>query len=677
MIKVFVCFRKQMDVDSLEKASIDGADVHLDHLNVKQEVPKKRLRLATLSFYGNYLEVDYLGQGTFGKVFSFHGPQGEKYAYKNYNDDVGRTPETSISYTTLREIAILRSISHPNIIGLLDVCLTEFNGHDELNLLMEAGQSTLHSFQIWRKEWPLKLHHVQAWYDTNLSFTRQLIGAVHFLHQHFIWHRDLKPANILLFNNKILRICDFGSAKTNAIPGGQPTPNMQTVCWRAPEIILMGEIYDNKIDVFALGVIIAELYINSTVFNVREEKDLLLRQLTILGGIDSQNWPSIKEIIKQRVGFDPQSVTDDWNRVFHGPNVPTPVPDDIKDLVRRMTIANPQKRASIEEAAQMPAVQLSAADLAAGSFDPGWSTTQIKKTIQSPKITRLRAPGLYLYLLEMSANLTRVVNYSVCKDLLDRYFTYCELLLDEDGTTSPKKRHTCSLSPSATETAEQGILLGAIICIASKLLDRVLVKIDSVVRALFALGLAGITASGQLLTLKDVEAQILEMEFAVLKIIEFDILPSCTTRELYKKIIPTVAFFGQLVKDIPENVDTVTTKADNTIGVDDAKLVVDPNRVWMRDSKNFSIYCSVACGILEAFLGNEMSTESIMNTVMYAGLSFAKIDAQSVFTDEQIEDAHSLLPKFKILLHSNLCFIGTEVNLLLAKVPVLAVFSEV
>mmetsp|Transcript_26845 Transcript_26845/g.36601 ORF Transcript_26845/g.36601 Transcript_26845/m.36601 type:complete len:88 (-) Transcript_26845:462-725(-) len=72
-------------------------------------------------------------------------------------------------------------------------------------------------------------------------------------------HRDLKPENLLSLDKKI-KIADFGLSKDNSKNVRPNHTNYVSTRWyRAPEIILRSTNYDNKVDVFAAGCILAEL----------------------------------------------------------------------------------------------------------------------------------------------------------------------------------------------------------------------------------------------------------------------------------------------------------------------------------------------------------------------------------------------------------------------------------
>jgi serine/threonine protein kinase len=91
--------------------------------------------------------------------------------------------------------------------------------------------------------------------DAMIIFIQLLLG-VHYMHTNKIIHRDIKPANILMYHDKLVKLADFGFAiklKKNKLKEFLGTPY-----YIAPEIWEKKE-YDEKIDIFSMGVVLYEI----------------------------------------------------------------------------------------------------------------------------------------------------------------------------------------------------------------------------------------------------------------------------------------------------------------------------------------------------------------------------------------------------------------------------------
>lgn len=129
------------------------------------------------------------------------------------------------------------------------------------------------------------------------------------IHQKNVVHRDLKPENILLQDENV-KICDFGSSKF-IYPGTKSTPYIVSRYYRAPELLLARDDYDNKIDIFgkyvyylAAGCIMAELFTLTPIFPGKSEGIQIFEIIMVMGK------PNAGYFEKFNL---PQKIKDDFN----------------------------------------------------------------------------------------------------------------------------------------------------------------------------------------------------------------------------------------------------------------------------------------------------------------------------------------------------------------------------
>lgn len=144
-----------------------------------------------------------------------------------------------------QEINIMRNLHHDNIVQFIGACTKAPN----LCIVTEyvSGGSL---FDILRKQkGGLDLQHL-------LAVAIHVSKGMSYLHQKSIIHRDLKAANILLNENGVVKVADFGVARVTR--PGVMTAETGTYRWMAPEVIEHRP-YDHKADVFSFGILLWEL----------------------------------------------------------------------------------------------------------------------------------------------------------------------------------------------------------------------------------------------------------------------------------------------------------------------------------------------------------------------------------------------------------------------------------
>ncbi|PKA46861.1 CBL-interacting protein kinase 5 [Apostasia shenzhenica] len=185
-----------------------------------------------------------LGQGTFAKVFHARSlATGQSVAIKVIDKEkvlrVGMTDQIK------REISVMRLVRHPNVVQLHEVMASK----TKIYFAMEFVKGG----ELFNKIARGRLKE-----DAARRYFQQLIGAVDFCHSRGIYHRDLKPENLLLDEQGILKVTDFGLsalAETQRRDGLLHT-TCGTPAYVAPEVISKRGYDGAKADIWSCGVIL-------------------------------------------------------------------------------------------------------------------------------------------------------------------------------------------------------------------------------------------------------------------------------------------------------------------------------------------------------------------------------------------------------------------------------------
>ena len=219
----------------------------------EQELQASRLDIATLTpgdiIEGRYKYIEKIGKGAFGTVLLMEDTiVEERLILKFLNPNVSTDEEMMKRF--VHELRYSRKITHKNVIRIYDFLYIRGN----YAISMEYFPShTLGAEIVNEKPLPLK---------RAVKFGIDIATGMAVAHQAGIVHRDLKPANVLIDNESLLKIVDFGVAAAQSQGDTQLTKTGYVIGspkYMAPEQIL-GKKVDARADIYSLGVILYEMF---------------------------------------------------------------------------------------------------------------------------------------------------------------------------------------------------------------------------------------------------------------------------------------------------------------------------------------------------------------------------------------------------------------------------------
>ncbi|KAG6960077.1 hypothetical protein JG688_00009778 [Phytophthora aleatoria] len=250
-----------------------------------------------------------IGRGAFGEVYRGRY-RGQDVAIKALVPERRKDMEHIEAF--LSEMKLMATVEHPNIVQFIGVaweslsdlyCVIEFMTGGDLRTL-------------------LKEHHAsgvpQGMDASKMQIAYGVAYALTYLHslEHVVLHRDLKSRNILLTESLAAKITDFGASRVRS--DATMTSNVGSSLWMAPEV-MMGERYDEKADIFSLGVVISELDTQELPYSHAKEgnsrtghslSDAAVLQMVSMGKlrvhVSPAMHPDMVEFVYRCVSVDPQ-----------------------------------------------------------------------------------------------------------------------------------------------------------------------------------------------------------------------------------------------------------------------------------------------------------------------------------------------------------------------------------
>ena len=287
-----------------------------------------------------YSLVSKMGRGAYGVVWKAQDRKtSELVALKKVFDAFQNSTDAQRTY---REVMYLQQLNgHENIIRLISIIRAQNN--KDLYLVFDLMETDLHN--VIRAKILKPIHKTFVLY--------QLFKVLKFIHSSELIHRDLKPSNMLINSDCLMKLADFGLARSVAFSDEGEAPVVSdyiaTRWYRAPEILLGSQQYSKAVDIWSAGCILAETLLEKVLFPGKSSSNQLELIIELLGPPSEQdllemNAPNSSEIL----GSIRLRKTKSISATFSG------CPPEAVDLVRGLLAFNPNERMTASEVLAHP-----------------------------------------------------------------------------------------------------------------------------------------------------------------------------------------------------------------------------------------------------------------------------------------------------------------------------------
>ncbi|KAG2313103.1 hypothetical protein Bca4012_027678 [Brassica carinata] len=227
----------------------------------------------------SYEKLEKIGQGTYSSVYKARDLETGKIVAMKKVRFVNMDPE-SVRFMA-REILILRKLDHPNVMKLEGLVTSRLSS--SLYLVFEYMEHDLAGLAATPG---IKFSESQI-----KCYMQQLFRGLEHFHRRGILHRDIKGSNLLVNNEGVLKIGDFGLANFYRGNGDmQLTSRVVTLWYRAPELLLGASEYGPAIDLWSAGCILAELFAGKPIMPGRTEVEQMHKIFKLCGSPSEDYW---------------------------------------------------------------------------------------------------------------------------------------------------------------------------------------------------------------------------------------------------------------------------------------------------------------------------------------------------------------------------------------------------
>ncbi|KAK8951500.1 putative serine/threonine-protein kinase [Platanthera zijinensis] len=241
----------------------------------------------------SFSNMEKIGQGTYSSVYKARDLiTGKNVALKKVR--FVNLDAESIRFMA-REIYVLRRLDHPNVIKLEGLVASKMSS--SLWLIFQYMEHDLAGLAA-RPGIGFTLSQVKC-------FMEQLFNGLNHCHNNGVLHRDIKGANLLISDDGILKIADFGLATFFSNELKHPlTSRVVTLWYRPPELLLGAQDYGISVDLWSSGCILAELLAGKPIMPGRTEVEQLHMIFKLCGSPSEEYWRKSK--LPHATVFKPQ-----------------------------------------------------------------------------------------------------------------------------------------------------------------------------------------------------------------------------------------------------------------------------------------------------------------------------------------------------------------------------------
>ncbi|KAH9614390.1 hypothetical protein KSS87_019394 [Heliosperma pusillum] len=243
-----------------------------------------------------FQKLELIGEGTYGQVYMAREIEtGEIVALKKIrmdNEKEGVSTDAAVfPITAIREIKILKKLHHENVIKLKEI-VTSPDGNKYKGGIYMVFEYMDHDLTGLADRPGMRFSVPQI-----KCYMRQLLTGLHYCHVNQVLHRDIKGSNLLIDNEGMLKLADFGLARSfSSDHNGNLTNRVITLWYRPPELLLGSTRYGHAVDMWSVGCIFAELLHGKPIFPGKDEPEQINKIFELCGAPDEAIWPGVTKL---------------------------------------------------------------------------------------------------------------------------------------------------------------------------------------------------------------------------------------------------------------------------------------------------------------------------------------------------------------------------------------------